>query len=93
MTVKNAVMRSFALILFDGSLLTAKGSGTYSMPDSVLLFNGADSILNLETPDRLETLSVPKGNRNRSLAVVSLGLGAPSLANGEDANPHSKKSH
>jgi hypothetical protein len=92
MTVKNAVVRSLALLLFAESFLPAKGSGTFSMPDSVLLFNGADSILKLVTPDHLETLSVPTGSRNRPLAVVSLGLSAPSLANGEDANPHGKKS-
>jgi hypothetical protein len=80
MTTKNIVLYPAALILLALSFSQAKGTGTFSMPDSVLLFNGADSTLRLVAPDHQETLRVPAGDRNRPLAVASLGLGGRAVS-------------
>ena len=80
MTAKNVVVFAFAIMLLAVSFSQAEGSGTFSMPNSVLLFNVADSTLKLVAPDHLETLSIPAGNRNRPLAVASLGSGARTVS-------------
>jgi Tol biopolymer transport system component len=80
MNAKNVVVHAFALILLAVSFSQAEGSGTFSMPNSILLFNSTDSTLKLVAPDHLDTLTVPAGNRNRPLAVASLGLGARTVS-------------
>jgi hypothetical protein len=80
MTAKNFFVYPLALILLAVTFSQAKGSGTFSVPDSVLLFHATDSTLKLVATDPRETLSVPVGSRNRPLATASMGPGARSIS-------------